>query len=160
MFFSRGLNKIQHPLGIKHTYKSYSDSIEKDSIYDVGYKKYMEICTKFYSRVSKEILKGNRFKLPLSLGEIYVVKKKVDLSKERSIPKDWKKTSELGKVIFNLNRHTRGFVYKFYWKKDRSNVPNLFLYKFIPCRGDAKIGYGKRGLANVIKSGNTDFFEK
>ena len=81
MFFSRGKNTIQNPYTFQDMYYDYISDIDKNSPYYVTYAEYVDICSIFYKEISQAIIEeGIKFKLPYSLGEVYVIKKKKLLS--------------------------------------------------------------------------------
>lgn len=152
MFFSRGKNHIQQPYTFAHMYGHYISDIDKNSPYYVTYAEYVEICSIFYKEISKAIIdEGIRFKLPFSLGEVFIVKRKVRVNNK--MPIDWQKTVEFGKKIFIFNEHTGGYGYKFFWTKP-CRIKNKFVYRLVFTRTN------KRYLAKAIKKHNKDYFEK
>ena len=151
-FYGRGKNTIQNPYTFADTYKSYIANVPKDSVYYVTYTEYVKMCSMFYRAISKAIIDdGVKFKLPYSLGETYIIKKKT--KRNNRMPIDWENTIKYGKKIFNFNDHTGGFGYNFFWTKPY-RIKNKFLYRLVFTRTN------KRYLASVIKKHNRDYFEK
>jgi len=151
VFFSRGKNNIQLPYTFKDIYKDYISSIDINSQYYVTYKEYVDICSLFYKLISKKIIdEGIKFKLPFSLGDVYVLKTKTKYNSK--MPIDWLLTVKEGKRIYNFNEHTAGFSYKFFWTKPY-RVVNKFTYRLVFTRQN------KRYLAKVIKQKKRDYFE-
>lgn len=154
MYFSRGKNIIKNPRTFRHMYKEYISNVPKDSPYYINYATYVKICSAYYKDVSKRILDGDEVKLPFRLGALRVIKKAAIIKKDyTNLTIDWKATVDYGKKIYNLNEHSKGYKYKFYWYKRDSIVKNMMYYNLIMCREN------KRGLAKLIKSG-VDYYEK
>lgn len=152
MFFSRGPNKIQKPYTFREMYDNYIADKEEGSLYYVTYKEYVDICSLFYQSISKAIIEeGIKFKLPFCLGEVYIVKKKTRT--KGKLPIDWQLTVKEGKKVYNLNEHTGGFGYVFFWTKPY-NLKYKSTYRLVFTRAN------KRGLAKAIKQYNKDYFEK
>lgn len=152
MFFSRGKNAVQDPYTFVDMYKSYISNIPKTSPYYVTYAEYVDICSMFYKAISKAIIdEGIKFKLPYALGEVFIIKKKTKLNNK--MPIDWKSSVKFGKKIFNLNEHTGGFGYTFFWTKPY-RVKNKFVYRLVFTRTN------KRYLAKAIKENKKDYFER
>jgi len=151
-FFSRGKNVIQEPYVFKDMYIHYISDKDKDSPYYVTYSEYVDICSIFYQMIVKAIIDdGIRFKLPFGLGEIFVLKRKVKYNNK--MPIDWATTLKEGKRIYNLNEHTSGFGYKFFWTKPYK-IKNKFMYRLVLTRAN------KRYLAKAIKKNKMDYFEQ
>jgi hypothetical protein len=101
------------------------------------------------------LIEGLEVRLPL-IGEFSVVKKKRDLNK---LKVNWKATNKLWskdeecrekkQLVYYLNDHTRGFYYRFKWKK--GIVKNISVYSFLPVRS------AKSKLSLAITEGNKDY---
>lgn len=123
-------------------------------------------------RIKGIVLNNEPFKLPFGLGTVSVKKFKLKpkftkkgLIRQESLVMNWGETNKLwkkqpelkskGKAIYQLNKHTDGYIMKFYWDKKRSRVKNLSAYTFKVVR-EYKIF-----LSNVLKDENmqVDFFE-
>ena len=152
-FYSRGKNKIQSPYTLKHMYEDYIKDKEEGSILHIPYSKYVDIVTLFYKEVSNKIInEGLSFKMPFTMGETYVEKKKLNYN--HRLPINWNLTTSTGKVIYHLNDHSDGFKYELKWNKKVCNFHNNYLYRLVYTRAN------KRLLAKNIKTRKTDFFEK
>ena len=133
-------------------YAEYIADKVVDSPYYVTYAEYVDICSTFYQMISKTIIDdGTRFKLPYGLGEVFVRKKKNKITSK--LPIDWELSVKYHKRIYNLNEHTSGFGYKFFWTKP-CNIKNKFLYRLVFTRSN------KRYLAKAIKQEHKDYFER
>jgi len=151
MFFSRGKNKVQDPYCLKDMYQEYIKDKSVDSMYYVTYNEYVEYCSIFYKMISKALVDDNyKFKLPFALGEVYVIKHKMNYINKAPI--DWKLTAEKGKLMYNFNDHSAGFGYKFFWTKPHK-VVNKFMYALVMTRSN------KRYLAKAIKQNKKDYLE-
>jgi len=154
MYFSRGKNKIQGLHNLRDVYKFYIESIGDNELYKVDFKTFKKIITTYYLRMLDDVLyKGVEYKFPYRLGKIRVIKRKVDVNNLNRFGIDWTESVKYNKQIYHLNNHTNGFVYRFKWIKENTNVPNLYFYKFVPSR------MIKRKLAQVIKNKLCDYFE-
>lgn len=156
MFFSRGPNKIQNPYTLKDIYKHYTDSIDKNSPFDINFNLYKSIVEDYIKEIMNLVFEGNAYSIPATLGLVQVVKVKMNYNIEKSLPIDWEFTNKYGKRIYNLNEHSRGFRYKFQWFKGSIHLHlnnNYILYRLIMTRAN------KRRLAKIIKSGEKDYFQ-
>lgn len=154
MFFSRGPNKIKNPYTVSDFYDFYLKEIGDNKLYEIDYKEYSNIISDFYKSIMDFILKKNGvFKMPYKLGDVRVVKRKLNLDHLRLTGIDWKTTVETGKHVYHLNEHTSGYKYNFQWNKKNMNLKNLYFYRLVMTRQN------KRLLAKLIKSGDYDYFE-
>jgi hypothetical protein len=62
-----------------------------------------------------------------------------------SLPIDWQKTKERGKVIYNFNYHTDGYFFGWMWFKN-VRLKNYSLWYFKPSRNTSRM------LAHYIKT--------
>ena len=155
MFFSRNKNKVQHPYTIKDVYSFYVEDIGKNQLYSVEEIEYCNIVYDFYKRIMDAIIRENaEFKMPYGIGSLRVLKTKVKLDRLNVLSVDWKNTVENGKYVYHLNEHTRGYKYFFHWSKKKKKIKNQYYYKLVLTRTN------KRLLAQLIKTGKYDFFEK
>lgn len=151
-FFSRGKNKIQHPWTLKDIYLDYIKDKSEGSLYYVTYKEFSEYCGIFYKMISDAIIDDRyRFKLPWSMGEVYVTKRKTKFGKKQPI--DWQLTLKDGTKRYNFNDHTKGFGYLFFWTRPYK-IKNKFMYRLVLTRNN------KRRLARAIKQNKMDYFEQ
>ncbi len=154
MFYSRGLNKIQNPYCEAEMWEDYIKDKEEDSPYYISKKDYRNMCYDFYKvRMTLLLEEGGIFKLPWKLGELEIVKKKINIGDPKSLPIDWPETQKLKKHVYCLNEHSRGFRYSFHWNKTKMRIRNKYLYRLVLTRTN------KRTLAKMIKSGEYDYFE-
>lgn len=151
MFFGRGKNKIESPYTFKDMYLDYIKDIREDSPYYVTYLEYVEYCSMFYKAISKAIIDdGYRFKMPGSMGEVFVLKRRTNFTNKP--PVDWKLSVEYKKKKYNFNEHTGGYSYTFHWTKPHK-IKYKFTYRLVLTRTN------KRNLAKAIKDRKMDYFE-
>ena len=101
--------------------------------------------------ISNYLLVGHDFYLPYNLGTLGIrkVKKKAFITADgkvslNHIPIDYQATKRLWakdpeamkakKVIRQLNEHTNGFKYYFYWDRCTSSITHQSMYKFRAAR--------------------------
>ena len=151
-FYSRGPNKVQNPWVFKDMYLDYIKDKPEGSLYYVTYREYATYCSIFYQMISKAIIDdGYKFKLPWSMGEVYVTKHKTRYGSKQPI--DWALTLKDGARRYNFNDHTKGFSYVFFWTRPYK-IKNKFMYRLVLTRAN------KRYLAKVIKHNKMDYFER
>jgi hypothetical protein len=151
MFFSRGLNKHQHPYTIPNMYKEYIAEYKDNELYAIDYKLFVKLTEEYYKQLMYEVLvNGILFKLPYRLGYLRVVKQKIHYDHKIAI--DWGTTNKVGKRVYHLNDHTRGYKYLFRWTKTNVLTKYAKLYRLVMTRDH------KRHLAKLIKGGQ-DYFE-
>lgn len=155
MFFSRGKNKAKNPITFKEMYLSYIKDKDESSPYYISYDLYVEICSKYINKIIEHIIcKGKKFKLPYRLGELSIIKKKINLANEKQyLPIDWANSLKYGKTITHLNEHSSGYKYMFYWNKKKALFKNKSCYRLVFTRAN------KRMLAKLIKSNKVDYYE-
>ena len=153
-FFGRGKNKIKNPYNLSDIYEFYLNQVGNNSLYKVEKSEYVEIVGDYYKAIVEYVLEGGRFKLPFKLGELYIIKRKVDFTTIKSMTPDWALTNKVGKKVFHLNEHSGGFKYLFYWNKTYQILKNLYFYRLVLTRTN------KRKLAKLIKECGYDYFEK
>ena len=118
------------------------------------YKEYSNIIDDFLDEVMKLIIEERYiFKLPFRLGFISVRKAPINKKKLRV---DFKKTKEVGKVVYHLNMHSDNNYFYIYWDKynSYSNFTNMSYYKFSPVRAVS------RYMAAFIRKCSDDPFSK
>jgi hypothetical protein len=152
-YYGRGKNRIQNPYTLLDMYKDYISSVDTGSPYDVSCEEYMKICNLFYQALIDYLFLNNgKWVLPYNIGSMSVRKRKINVNKDELSP-DWKMTTEHGKMIYHLNEHSSGYMYRLNWEKWNHIQKNKGLYNFILTRTN------KRRLAKLIKSGKYDYFE-
>lgn len=151
MFFSRGKNKSQNPYTLPDMYKEYMVEYKDNELYAIEYKLYVILIEEFYKRLMEEILlRGSMFKLPYRMGYLRVNKRKINYNHKIAV--DWATTNKIGKKVYHLNDHTKGFKFFFKWNKSNIIFKYKSLYRLVLTREH------KRNLAKLIKSGH-DYYE-
>ena len=153
-FFGRGANKIQHPYTLVDMYPFYLEQVGHNPIYQLEYNEYVDIISDYYKAISEHVLDGGKFKLAYKLGELFIIKKKINVHKKKTMPIDWALTNEVCKKVVHLNEHSGGFKYLFHWEKRNQSLKNLYSYRLVLTRAN------KRKLARLIKEENYDYFEQ
>jgi len=173
--FKRGKVKIPKDYITKDIYKYYRSTTENP----VDYKTYVKFL--FSSKDNKGVIETlterilyNTYILSFpKIGSIFVKKYKpkvkfkpngdLDIRKSH-IRIDWANTLKLWqsdpeakeekRKVYHLNKHTKGYLYKFVWDKRKQPFKNKSVYKFNPVRKlDRHLGYI---LKNNIE---VDYFE-
>lgn len=125
----------------------------------VGLKaKSKSVFNKFIRALNTEITeqflsKPQDVQLPQNCGTIGIRKSKMRFDCRRSLRVDWKKTKELGKVIYHLNDHRNNYRYNINWNKGQTT--NIRIYSFVPPRSTS------RRLAQILLTNpSMDYFER
>lgn len=147
MYYSRGKNKIQKPLTLRHSYDYYIKDIKLDSKYNLTWRQYKIIVTQFNKYMMSAIIdEGYIFKIPYRIGVLRIRKRLNNL--ERLKP-DWSTYNTTNQEIKNkyLNDHTNNWYVRFYWAKNKECIiRNKTLYSFIPTRDN------KRYMSKLLKT--------
>lgn len=148
----KGPHKYTGLKGIGDSYKQYKSDYPNSS---VDIKTYKKVCLTFFRVCVDSLIDGMEVKVPF-MGSFRVVKRKRDFNK---LQPDWKRTKELWasdpiskenkKLIYHLNEHSKGFYYRFHWRKGM--VRNISAYSFLPIRS------AKSLLATAILTNNKDY---
>lgn len=126
-------------------YKSYLDYIERDTVYDIGYKKFRTILNDYFKYIANEvIMNGKEFKLPCRMGTLQVIKHKPKNYNSKSLRIDFQSSKQYGKKIYFLNEHSDGYKYRFHYCKRNCLTANKSKYQFVATRAN------KRWLAQII----------
>lgn len=149
------MRRIRDAYTIKDFYKFYMDEVKDNPLYEVDSKLFKELVYNFYRRMMDHVLyDGGKFHLPYQLGTIRVIKRKVNPKYINIMNIDWVETKKAGKWIYHLNEHSNYYKYLFHWDKYDSVLTNLTKYRLPMTRNN------KRILAQLIKSGEQDYYEK
>lgn len=164
--------KIAVHVGIKDFFKYYKEKFKDSKHEQVNYQTYSRVINKVNEAIAKLIIyEGFEFRLPGKLGYISIVRRKIKLKLDengkvdtRYLPVDYSATRKLWletypnlsykeileipnkKRVYQVNKHTAGFTFKWYYSKFTSNAVNKSVYFFKPSRTN------KRELASYIKS--------
>lgn len=129
-------------------YKDYRKKY-KNTEYHLESAEYKKIVNLITNEILEQVHQGKKVKLPLNLGELYIIKK---IQKKRPI--DWVNTKKYNKVIYHNNFHSEGYVYRFKWAKATARFKNKKMYEFRPMRKNS------RYLTQLIKAGKLTIFRK
>lgn len=124
---------------------------------------FSSVIKEFNNEICKEIIYNKfEFHLPARLGTIRIKKYKPKIKLDENgklnlnqFPIDWKKTKEVGKKVYHLNRHFDGYRIMWYWNKLNSNVRNQSVYKF----KEARQYQVESGRAVLNPNINIDYYE-
>lgn len=159
-------------------FKEYNEKrkrvlIDKASPYYIDYSKYCKILSSFNITLRHEILyNAFEFIMPYRMGTLSIKKKKLTPwfnEKGKLInpmPVDWKTTMELWdldpeakkqkKLFKHTNKHTQGYVAKWYYSTRQATFQWKSAYGFMPCR-TAKVLLGK---ALKDEDSTVDYYER
>lgn len=135
-------------------YESYLQSIDRDTVYDIGYKKFRTILNDYFKYIADEVmLNGKEFKFPCRMGTLQIIKHKPKNYNSKSLRIDFQSSKQLGKKIYFLNEHSDGYKYRFHYCKQNCLTKNKSKYQFVASRAN------KRKLATLIFSKYRDYPE-
>lgn len=135
-------------------YISYLNYIEKDTVYDIGYKKFRQVLQDYFKYIADEVMLGcKEFKFPCRMGTLQIVKHKPKNFNSKSLRIDFGASKQYGKNIFFLNEHSDGYKYRFFYSKKNCLTQNKSKYQFVATRAN------KRKLAAIIFSKKRDYPE-
>lgn len=152
-YFGRGPNRVQNPYVLKDMYEEYLKDKEEGSPYRVPYDLFVSLCTEYYKGVMDHIFDSGIFFMPYRMGNVSIIKKKPKRMDSKTLPVDWQKTNEIGKRVLQLNDHSNYYKFRFHWEKKSCYVSHKSGYRLEFTRAN------KRRLAQIIKSGDYDYFE-
>jgi len=154
--FKRGRRKTIADFKSLDIYKHYKQRCKDKNMIPVKYSQFARILQTFNTnRINLTIMENIEFHMPYRTGSIRIKKKEVrvklddngDVDK-RNLSINWKKTKEHWikkypnktseeiklisnkKLIYELNEHTEGFRYVYYWDKITCNIKNQSAYIF------------------------------
>lgn len=110
---------------------------------------YQAVNRRINELVAESLIMGEMHKLilPERLGEIEIVKRRTPKGANRAV--DYKKTKELGHVVYHNNRHSNKYFAKFKYDRYKAVFTNKSIYFFKPVRAVT------RNLSKAIKEHNT-----
>lgn len=155
VYFKRGSNKVQVDYTSKDVFKFYKDKYSGK----ISNKKFRKILQEYNQEILRMIVfDGLDYSMGYRLGSIRIKKfdNSLKLNEDGEIANklrpNWDKTlkkwSELypdktpeeikeipdKPVVYHLNEHTDGVVFRWFWDKVTSNIKNQSAYKFEPVR--------------------------
>jgi nucleoid DNA-binding protein len=132
--------------------ENYKDFKRKHPSISLSYEQWKGFIYEFNESFKEYILEtGDKVKYPFGFGEFAIGKRKrrkfivVNGQQHITLPIDWKKTMEKGKVIYNFNFHTDGYYFGWHWFKNTARFRNVDLWYFKASRSTSRL------LAHYIK---------
>jgi hypothetical protein len=133
---------------IRKSYSIYKETVETP----LTLKAYIDIANGFMKFIMQEVAEGNEVTLPANMGTLCVVGRKppIRLTENgmRLLPPNWAATKILRekdpvakaerKVVYHLNEHTGGVIYKVHWSKKNMAVTNKNLYSLVIARASGR----------------------
>jgi hypothetical protein len=168
MIIKRGKNIIKKDKTTRDLYNYYKTQVDNPVSYEM-YKKFLFAENGLINQIVHKILYSAYVVTFPLIGNLFIKKYKpkirfkpngdLDIRKSH-IRIDWANTKKLwesdptakerGLKIYHLNKHTKGYLYKFIWDKRKNYLVNKIVYKFKPVR---KID---RELSSILKNNNTN----
>jgi hypothetical protein len=144
-------------LNTRDSYKTYL----KTSTNPVDVSTYVKIVNGYMKFLIQKLFSKGNITLPLRLGKLQIVGKKVKVQIEngkiKGLAPDWVNTKKLWEedpkakkdktLVYHFNEHTDGIRYRFFWSKARALVANKTLYDLRLTRTN------KRELSSLVSSG-------
>ncbi len=142
--------------------ESYKEVYLKESTNPINKSLFVKIIYMFMKYIVSKALEGHEVKLPQGMGKLYVKgtpqKMRYDeQGKIKGLAPDWVSTKKFWdsnpeakkqkKLLYHLNHHTDGVIYRYNWSKNRVIVDNKGLYSLKMSRAN------KRAVSNLIKNG-------
>jgi len=130
----------------------YKDFCEKHPQMNISWDQWRNIIYTFNESFKTYLLEtGDRVRLPGGIGDFAISKKKKrkftgQNNEYINLSVDWKKYQEKGKIIYNFNHHTDGYILWWKWFKKTGRFQNTVLWMFKPCRATSRL------LAHYIKT--------
>ena len=150
----RGRGRTLNCKTLKDAYIQYEELGEKKEFPTVDKSTYTKVCKDFNKRLINLIIdQSQEIELPFRLGKLVVVKKEKDFNKikKNKLPVNWKRTKELGHIVY----HLEDTIYKFSWIKSTKPTSRIKRnYWFQGCRTAV------RKIAENVKVKKLDYFER
>lgn len=137
--------KIEYRQASKETYKRWCKEHPEVRI---TFSEYVNIIYTFNYAFRDYLFEtAEKAKLPWGIGDFVVSKYKKKKKKINpktgeeiiSLPIDWKKTKESGKIIYHLNRHTEGYRFRVKWFIDSARFRWSEIWTFRPSRDSSRL---------------------
>lgn len=127
---------------IYYIYKRYKSKLEKISKnpYKKNFKIFSSLIRRFHEKVVNRMIYDQYvYIMPHRLGEVFVVKKKLNIVYDENDNIDYEKsklkvdfplTRKYNKKMYYYNNHTRGYYMRFHWRKrgGAARVKNIGVY--------------------------------
>ncbi len=133
----RTKGKLNTEIGIKDFYNEYTREAEAKLRSHINYKVYTSILKDFNKLLSEEIVYNNEcYPLPYKLGLLGVIKFEQNFDEDNRYrwAVDWKKSKELGQIIYFENSDR----YKWRWDKSTVKLKGKRYYQFKESRINSK----------------------
>lgn len=125
---------------------TYTDFCNKHPNIHLSFDQWKSIIYGFNEGFRDHILEtGDKIKFPYGFGEFSINKKKQqstiihDGKEYITLPVNWGKTREKGKLMYILNYHTEGFIFRWQWFKRNSTLKLSELWYFKTSRPTARL---------------------
>lgn len=128
--------KVKEGYSLDDSYLFYKEKMIKKGVAPISKKLYREICCDYNKKVVAKALTGSMFKLPHSMGAIWIKKFKINWDKP---PVDLNESKKQGKVVYHLNFHSDGWCARWAWNRLKSAAANMTFYNFTATRTNSKL---------------------
>lgn len=124
--------------------KAYYDFCLQYPRIDLSFKEWKKIIYTYNQNYRERILlTGEKVRMPYGFGEfsIHKTKPKIIVVNHKEINTmriDWKKTKQVGKRVYHLNRETGGYKFRWLWFKHRCLLYVPEVWNFHPTRESSK----------------------
>jgi len=137
--------KVKEGYSLDDSYLFYKEKMSSKGISLINKKLYREICCDYNKMVVDKAMTGSMFKLPHSMGTIWIKKFKINWNKP---PVDLNESKKQGKLVYHLNLHSNGWCARWAWNRLKSAAANMTFYNFTPTRTNSRL------VADVMKRPN------
>lgn len=123
---------IEKRVNSKESFKKFKKEYPNIKVEYATFTNILQSCGKLHS---EHVLKGNLVKLPNRLGEICIIQKELIIRNTNGkikLPIDWKKTNEVGKVVYHTNASTDSYYHVKWYNYKQSKMTSF--WKLIPNR--------------------------
>ncbi len=134
---------VEYSTTKKEVYKRFK---QKHPEINIDYTTWASVIYNFNYAFRDNILEtGEKCKFIRGFGEFSITKWRpykttiVNGEEKMNLPIDWKKTNELGKIIYHLNYHTDGYKFKWKWFNNLARFNMSSLWTFKPSRVTSRL---------------------
>ena len=122
-------------ISVLSSYKDYKGSLSK--------KQFNDVVKSLGEEIAKELILGNKIKLPKSMGSLRIYKRKQTKAVNFQVTKKYygehnKNNPDNKKVAYTDNKITKGFFPFLYWSKHRTYFKNKLKYDFFLSRPNVR----------------------
>jgi len=136
---ARTQGKLKAEIGIKDFYKGYIEEANlRSRTTTVDFKTYSSVLKSFHKiLVNKIVVENECYKLPFKLGLLGILKfdQNFDESKKHRWAVDWKKSKEVGQIVYFENTER----YKWRWDKSSVKLKGKKYYQFKASRHNSRL---------------------